>query len=234
MMQDVVNEEAARARARLEGYSVAGKTGTASKPERGGDSDSRYVASFVGVVPASAPRLSCSSRSTSREARSGGASRPPWCSRRSRATRSSIRRSLLTTSGSLTSPVDGAARAQWALSPTEVVGDARGDRRPRRRGRRRRPGSLFFRSRLRADGHDFAPAALEHGAVALAVERCLPLDGPQVVVDEARAVMPAAAAAFLGIRRASSRSRASPARPARPRRRICSTRSSTRPAAGPG
>ena len=43
--------------ARLDGYSVAGKTGTASKPEKGGYSDSRYVASFVGVVPASSPRL---------------------------------------------------------------------------------------------------------------------------------------------------------------------------------
>jgi cell division protein FtsI (penicillin-binding protein 3) len=58
MMQDVVNEAGGTgALARLEGYSVAGKTGTASKPERGGYSESRYVASFVGVVPASAPRL---------------------------------------------------------------------------------------------------------------------------------------------------------------------------------
>ena len=58
MMQDVVNEAGGTgALARLEGYSVAGKTGTASKPERGGYSDSRYVASFVGVVPANSPRL---------------------------------------------------------------------------------------------------------------------------------------------------------------------------------
>jgi cell division protein FtsI/penicillin-binding protein 2 len=58
MMQDVVNEAGGTgALARLEGYSVAGKTGTASKPEKGGYSDTRYVASFVGVVPAGSPRL---------------------------------------------------------------------------------------------------------------------------------------------------------------------------------
>jgi len=58
MMQDVVNEAGGTgALARLEGYSVAGKTGTASKPEKGGYSESRYVASFVGVVPAGSPRL---------------------------------------------------------------------------------------------------------------------------------------------------------------------------------
>lgn len=58
MMQDVVNEAGGTgALARLEGYSVAGKTGTASKPEQGGYSESDYVASFVGVVPATSPRL---------------------------------------------------------------------------------------------------------------------------------------------------------------------------------
>jgi cell division protein FtsI/penicillin-binding protein 2 len=58
MMQDVVNEAGGTgALARLNGYTVAGKTGTASKPERGGYSEFRYVASFVGVVPASSPRL---------------------------------------------------------------------------------------------------------------------------------------------------------------------------------
>src|SRR4029450_3966724 len=87
-----------------------------------------------------------------------------------------------------------------ALSPIEVAGDdsveitdlayaAAGVR----------PGALFFCvPGSRADGHEFAPAAIERGATALVVERRLPLEVTQVVVDDARAAMPAAAAAFFG------------------------------------
>ena len=58
MLRDVVSAEGGTgAAAAVPGYTVAGKTGTAAKPERGGYSDSRYVASFVGVVPAKNPRL---------------------------------------------------------------------------------------------------------------------------------------------------------------------------------
>jgi cell division protein FtsI (penicillin-binding protein 3) len=57
MLRDVVIEGTGQ-EAELEGYQVAGKTGTAAKPDpSGGYSSSRYVASFVGLVPASAPRL---------------------------------------------------------------------------------------------------------------------------------------------------------------------------------
>ena len=57
MMRDVVLEGTGT-EAAVDGYQVAGKTGTAAKPDpRGGYSTSRYVASFVGAVPASDPRL---------------------------------------------------------------------------------------------------------------------------------------------------------------------------------
>jgi cell division protein FtsI (penicillin-binding protein 3) len=57
MLRGVV-EEGSGAEAKVPGYRVAGKTGTAAKPDpTGGYSTSRYVASFVGFVPASRPRL---------------------------------------------------------------------------------------------------------------------------------------------------------------------------------
>ncbi|TSA17213.1 MAG: penicillin-binding protein 2 [Betaproteobacteria bacterium] len=43
--------------ARVMGYRVAGKTGTAHKEENGGYAKHKYVSSFVGLAPASAPRL---------------------------------------------------------------------------------------------------------------------------------------------------------------------------------
>jgi cell division protein FtsI (penicillin-binding protein 3) len=57
MMRDVVVEGTGQ-EAALPGYQVAGKTGTAAKPDAsGGYSKTDYVASFVGVVPATNPRL---------------------------------------------------------------------------------------------------------------------------------------------------------------------------------
>jgi cell division protein FtsI/penicillin-binding protein 2 len=57
MLQNVVTEGTG-INAAVPGYKVAGKTGTAQKPDSsGGYSSNKYVASFVGMVPASRPRL---------------------------------------------------------------------------------------------------------------------------------------------------------------------------------
>jgi len=53
-------------------------------------------------------------------------------------------------------------------------------------------------SGARFDAHNFAPQAVENGAVALVVERYLPIDVPQVRVTNGRAAMARIAAAFYG------------------------------------
>jgi UDP-N-acetylmuramoyl-L-alanyl-D-glutamate--2,6-diaminopimelate ligase len=61
------------------------------------------------------------------------------------------------------------------------------------------PGALFFCVRgFKADGHDFAPDAVERGASALVCERPLGLGVPELVVEDARAAMGPAAARFHG------------------------------------
>ena len=65
--------------------------------------------------------------------------------------------------------------------------------------RKARPGSLFFCvPGEKVDGHEFAAAAVEAGAVGLVVERELEVDVPQVVVADARAAMAPLAARFWG------------------------------------
>jgi UDP-N-acetylmuramoyl-L-alanyl-D-glutamate--2,6-diaminopimelate ligase len=66
--------------------------------------------------------------------------------------------------------------------------------------RRVEPGTLFFCVvGERADGHEFAPRAVERGAAALVVERQLTdLDVPQVLVADARLEMAPLAARFQG------------------------------------
>ena len=56
MLQNVVLDGTGTLAA-VPGYKVAGKTGTAQIPDEHGYSTDRYVASFVGMVPASKPRL---------------------------------------------------------------------------------------------------------------------------------------------------------------------------------
>ena len=57
MLKGVVSDAGTAALAAIPGYSVAGKTGTAQKPGGHGYMPGKYVSTFVGMVPASAPRL---------------------------------------------------------------------------------------------------------------------------------------------------------------------------------
>ena len=56
MLEQVVTDGTAP-QAAVAGYRVAGKTGTAKKSVSGGYADDRHIAAFVGMIPASAPRL---------------------------------------------------------------------------------------------------------------------------------------------------------------------------------
>lgn len=60
-------------------------------------------------------------------------------------------------------------------------------------------GSLFFCVKgFNSDGHDFAADAISRGAVALVCERPLDLGVPELIVDDARAMMPKLARRFFG------------------------------------
>jgi cell division protein FtsI (penicillin-binding protein 3) len=57
MLEQAVQPSATGPRARIIGWRVAGKTGTAHKQENGGYAQDKYLSSFVGLAPVSAPRL---------------------------------------------------------------------------------------------------------------------------------------------------------------------------------
>jgi len=87
----------------------------------------------------------------------------------------------------------GAFGGRIVGDPAVEVGDLAYD------SRKVGPGTLFFCvPGEKVDGHDFAAAAVEAGAVGLVVERELELDLTQVVVADARAAMAPLAARFFG------------------------------------
>ncbi len=57
MLETVVSREGSAPMAEIPGYRVAGKTGTAKKAVAGGYAEDKYLSLFVGLAPASDPRL---------------------------------------------------------------------------------------------------------------------------------------------------------------------------------
>ncbi len=57
MLEHVVEKGGTAYQARVDGYRVAGKTGTVKKATAGGYADDRYLAVFVGLAPVSNPRF---------------------------------------------------------------------------------------------------------------------------------------------------------------------------------
>ncbi len=57
MMESVISKEGTGSRAAIQGYRVAGKTGTVKKITINGYSDKKYLSIFAGIVPASNPRM---------------------------------------------------------------------------------------------------------------------------------------------------------------------------------
>jgi len=57
MLQSVVGPKGTARRARVEGYNVAGKTGTVHKVGANGYEDERYLSLFAGIAPADDPRI---------------------------------------------------------------------------------------------------------------------------------------------------------------------------------
>jgi cell division protein FtsI (penicillin-binding protein 3) len=57
MLEHVVEKDGTAYKARVAGYSVAGKTGTVKKIINGSYSNEQYLSLFVGIIPAQDPRL---------------------------------------------------------------------------------------------------------------------------------------------------------------------------------
>ena len=57
MLEGVLGPGGTAPEAAVPGYDIAGKTGTAEKPENGVYSKTKFVASFIGFAPAADPKL---------------------------------------------------------------------------------------------------------------------------------------------------------------------------------
>ena len=57
MLTAVVSDQGTGSKAAIPGYSVAGKTGTVHKSDKGGYAEDKYISVFAGLAPASDPKL---------------------------------------------------------------------------------------------------------------------------------------------------------------------------------
>ena len=57
MLEGVLGPEGTASEVSVPGYTLAGKTGTAQVAENGGYSETKYVASFIGMAPAMNPKF---------------------------------------------------------------------------------------------------------------------------------------------------------------------------------
>jgi UDP-N-acetylmuramoyl-L-alanyl-D-glutamate--2,6-diaminopimelate ligase len=91
-------------------------------------------------------------------------------------------------------------RIAETLSPSQIVGDASVEIADLAYDTRAvSPGALFFCVRgARFDGHELADRAIDAGAAALVVEKPVASRVPQVVVEDSRSAMAAAALEFFG------------------------------------
>ena len=57
MLERATSSSGTGKKAQVDGFRIAGKTGTAQKAENGGYSKDKYIASFVGIAPIDKPRF---------------------------------------------------------------------------------------------------------------------------------------------------------------------------------
>ena len=205
MLEGVLGPGGTAQEASVEGYKLAGKTGTAEKPDEfGGYSKTKFVASFIGYAPARDPRLLVAVMVDEPKGEIyGGVVAAPAFERIVEFAlpylrippRLKPRRRAINDRAALLASVAG-------MTLRELMGEAAPDAEITALAYSSRdvtPGALFFCVRgFTADGHDFAPDAVERGAAALVCERPLGLGVPEVLVDDARAAMGPAAARFFG------------------------------------
>ena len=180
------------------------------RPRTAATPRTQFVASFIGFAPAATPRLLVAVIVDEPRAHTGGevaapafekiasfalpylGIAPEVAPRLAAAGRPRIRaamtlRELIAGAGDSTRAVAGGRRA---------IPRSTGACLPQRRASP--PGALFFCvPGFSADGHDFAPEAVERGAAALVCERPLGLGVPEVVVRDVRAAMGPLAARVL-------------------------------------